>query len=154
MFTNKRYFCKINNLKNIFLGLKMQILKNAVIYLLYSFFLFSLITYFHLGKLDKYGAFDFKDTEALKTELIVFTIAASLTTFGIVSKQLYDFLTPFSNGRGIPFHWRHSIAAMLIAPIVTFGTFDELLIIESNILAALFCYQNGFFFQTILGKNK
>jgi hypothetical protein len=129
-------------------------LKSPLVFLIYALLLFALFVWLALGYSGAYGAFDLDDPAALVEELQIFGIAAGFTTLGIVSKMLFDILWPDASAKGASLNWKHGLAAMLVAPIVVFGVFETLIKIESTIIAVLFCYQNGFFFQTILEKKK
>ena len=128
--------------------------KSGAIFLIYAVVLFALLAWWALGSTGVSGAFDLNNTAALKQELTAFGIAAVLTTLGILSKLVFDIVMPGGKAQGTTLNWRHGVAAMLVAPVIVFGLFEPLMRMESTVLAALFCYQNGFFFQTVLGKKQ
>jgi hypothetical protein len=87
---------------------------------------------------------------------------AVATALGIGSKILYDFIVAQSPGGDFPklsirkTLWTFSksfLLAAIASPLVIVPLYNTLVEIDDKVLASLLCYQNGFFFQTIIAKK-
>jgi hypothetical protein len=88
---------------------------------------------------------------------------AAATALGIMSKLAYDFLsspsffsdvTTTSRKIAILSLARSVLLSAILSPIVIYAVYKTLSEIDDGILASLICYQNGFFFQTILASRE
>ncbi|MFO1109285.1 MAG: hypothetical protein U1E61_08890 [Bradyrhizobium sp.] len=90
------------------------------------------------------------------------TYMGAATAFGIMSKLIYDFLSSSSfyevlttsRGQAILSITRSVLLSAILSPIVLYAVYKTLAEIDDSMLAALMCYQNGFFFQTILTSRE
>ncbi len=95
------------------------------------------------------------DIEAMSTRIIVVSLAS---VFGILSKLALDALQ-IGAPRLLPFFrvstifFRRILSAVIICPLVILPLYSMLQELDDVILLALFAYQNGFFFQTILARG-
>jgi hypothetical protein len=81
------------------------------------------------------------------------------TGLGILSKTVFDVLTSerfeqeisrFSLSSALPHLVRSFGLAAIVTPLVLFSIYRLLAEINDVILSGLVCYQNGFFFQSVL----
>ena len=81
------------------------------------------------------------------------------TALGILSKTVFDVLTSerfeqeisgFSLSSALPHLIRSFGLAAIVTPLVLFSIYRLLAEINDVFLSALVCYQNGFFFQSVL----
>jgi hypothetical protein len=106
-----------------------------------------------------FGLQDIPPIDSLKKELMFAAIAAISTATGIFSKLVYDYIMgSFDDHSSNKKLFRYGIKSAIISLIVTFavlGSFmNQLIEIQSFIFSIVFCYQNGFFFQTIISGFK
>lgn len=78
---------------------------------------------------------------------------------GIVSKLIFDklnqkFRTSRSFRRNLVDALKSAAVAIIVSPIVIVGVYGLLEKVDDTILLLLIGYQNGFFFQTVLGKKE
>lgn len=78
---------------------------------------------------------------------------------GIVSKLIFDrlnrrFRSSQSFGQNLVSAMKSAVVAIIVSPIVIVGVYGLLEKVEDTILLLLIGYQNGFFFQTVLGKQE
>jgi hypothetical protein len=95
--------------------------------------------------------------------LLIRTFMAAGTALGIMSKLTYDFISSPSfyddvaktNRRQATVSLVRSVLlSAILSPIVIYAVYKTLAEIDDSMLAFLICYQNGFFFQTILASRK
>lgn len=79
-------------------------------------------------------------------ELRVFGLALLFSLLGIVCKMTLD-AWKGQAGKGIA---RDIVSAALIVPLVLAGIFESLSSLPGYVLPALFCFQNGFFWVSLL----
>ncbi len=79
-------------------------------------------------------------------ELRLFGLALLFSLLGIVCKMTLDAWRG-QTGKGLA---RDLISAVLIVPLVLAGTFESLSSMTGYVLPALFCFQNGFFWVSLL----
>ncbi len=78
---------------------------------------------------------------------------------GIVSKLIFDRLNQNSRSkrsfkRNVLSAIKSTMIAIIVSPIVIVGVYSLLEKVEDTLLLLLIGYQNGFFFQTVLGKQE
>nr|VFJ78190.1 MAG: hypothetical protein BECKFW1821C_GA0114237_11712 [Candidatus Kentron sp. FW] len=98
------------------------------------------------------------DLDSVKAELVFAGIMSLSTACGIFSKFLYDHLigvcTKSENKEAfIVSGLKSLVISLILSPVIVGGFFDKLLSAESFAFSLVFCYQNGFFLQTIIGGS-
>lgn len=85
------------------------------------------------------------------------SVLAASCVVGILSKFIFDrisrrYKTNFSLTGAIVNSAKAVVVAMIVSPIIIVGLYGLIEKVEDPILLFLIAYQNGFFFQTVLGK--
>jgi len=87
------------------------------------------------------------------------SILATSCVIGILSKFIFDRLSKLYKTKvsfigSLTNAFKAIVIAMIVSPIIIVGLYGLLEKIEDTILLALIAYQNGFFFQSVLGKTE
>jgi hypothetical protein len=128
-----------------YLGLAIQFLIVAgLLTVAYSLYLLVHVTFF--------GALPGVEPD-LYLQIQFGLISAIATAAGIFSKILYDTINrPPSPEPAVNSKRRLTrglLTSVLLAPVVVATFLDEIILMQNAILAAVFAYQNGFFFQSL-----
>lgn len=103
-----------------------------------------------------HGINDLPSVYSIKKDIFFAAIAGIAAAAGIVSKVIYDFLLGvYPNIKGtkkvFALGLKSVCISLLLMPVVLGPFLNDLFMTKSVVFSMIICYQNGFFFQTVIG---